>query len=337
MSNLVTQMAPRVSVVMSVYNEARRLEFTIERLRQQTFQEFELIIVNDGSTDASPFILDRYQQLDPRIQVVHQDNSGITRALIRGCCAARGEFVARHDADDWSEPTRLASQVALLEAHPDVGLVSCTTRYMGPNGEELDLIVRNDTPVEATRKLLDEQQGPPAHGSVMFRRSLYESVGGYRAEFYYAQDADLWLRMAEHSLIAYDRRILYFHRRDPLSTSGRMGLTQREYGRWGQRCRTARREGRSEQHVLDEARTRTAELLQADRRRPTRNGQAIMAYMIGTTLSRQQDARASGYFGQTIRLNPFYWKAWLRLFWEFARFDRAKPVANKPNGQGNFK
>jgi len=208
---------------MSVYNGAAHITRAIDGIRNQTWQDFELIIVDDGSTDQTPRIIETYQRQDDRIRVIRQENMGLTMALIRACNAARGEFIARHDADDWSEPTRVAEQVALLDADASHGLVSCATQYIGPKGELLELIARNDAPAEATRKLLDERQGPAAHGSVMFRRSLYEAVGGYRPEFYCGQDSDLWMRMAERLRIAFDTRLLYFARRDPNGVSGRLG------------------------------------------------------------------------------------------------------------------
>ena len=314
MSPLQTPVAaPRVSVVMSVYNEAARVSRAIDSLLCQTCTDFELILIDDGSQDQTPEILEKYRQRDARVRVIRQDNAGLTRALIRGCAEARGEYIARHDADDWSEPTRLAEQVALLDADPNVGFVSCATQYVGPNDELLELVVRQDGPTEATRKLLDERQGPPAHGSVMFRRRIYEAVGGYRAEFYCGQDSDLWHRMAERTTIAYCPDVLYSWRRNFNGISGRLGLAQQEFGRLGQACRAARRDGRSEQPFLEAASQLTEDL----RTRPCvgtpSRGRATMAYLIGTILAQRGDRRARSYFRQAICLNPFHGRAWLRL------------------------
>ncbi|MBS0201600.1 MAG: glycosyltransferase [Planctomycetes bacterium] len=298
---------------MSVYNESARVGRAVDSLLQQTWTDFELILVDDGSLDDTPAILERYRQQDARIRVIRQENAGLTMALIRGCQEARGEYIARHDADDWSEPSRLVEQVTLLDANLDVGFVSCGTQYVGPNDEPLELIVRGDGPVEATRKLLDERQGPPAHGSVMFRRSLYEAVGGYRSEFYCGQDSDLWLRMAEHALTAYCRQVLYSYRLRLGAISSRLGPAQQEFGRFGQDCRAARREGRSETPVLESAR-KLADQLRARTRPGTSTwGLATMAYLIGSTLAQRGDQRYRNYYWQAVRLNPLYWRAWLRL------------------------
>src|SRR5262245_10874644 len=117
--------APVVSVVIGTYNDAGCLSAAIDSIRAQTFGDWELIVVNDGSTDGTAALLDRYAAADHRISVILQANAGLTQALIRGCAAARGAYIARQDADDISYPLRLQRQVEALAAKPDVGLVSC--------------------------------------------------------------------------------------------------------------------------------------------------------------------------------------------------------------------
>src|SRR5262245_47015027 len=128
---------PEVSVVMSVHNGASHLVATLDSILSQEGVELEFIAVNDGSTDKSAQILDDYAQRDDRMRVVHQDNTGLTVALIRGCGIARGEFIARQDVGDVSLPGRLARQRAILDAEPAVVMVSCATRFVGPADEEL--------------------------------------------------------------------------------------------------------------------------------------------------------------------------------------------------------
>ncbi len=320
MSNPLTAIetaTPRVSVVMSVYNGATHLPRAVDSVLAQTWTDFEFVIVDDGSTDATPSMLSTYQQADRRVRVITQTNAGLTQALIRGCAEARGEFIARHDADDWSEPTRLAEQIGLLETDPSIGFVSCATQYVGPNDEPLEVVSRNDSPAEATRKLLDERMGPPAHGSVMFRRALYESVGGYRAEFYFGQDSDLWMRMAEKASIAYTTRCLYSARRDPESVSGRMSGLQHAFGELGQQCRAARRAGQSEAEPLAGAGGLCETVRHQRQPNGSRRGQSTMAYLIGSTLKTQGDRRAAAYFWRAVKLNPLNWRAWMRLITPF--------------------
>src|SRR4051794_29608800 len=113
---------PKVTVLLAVYNGERYLREAIDSILGQTFQDFEFLIINDGSTDSTREIILSYH--DPRIRLVdNEDNIGQTRSLNRGLALAAGQFVARQDADDISEPERLASQVAFLEIHPEVVLL----------------------------------------------------------------------------------------------------------------------------------------------------------------------------------------------------------------------
>src|SRR5215471_8330953 len=128
---------PEVSIVMSVYNGASRLAATLDSILTQEGVALEFIVVNDGSTDTSGRILNDYASRDSRVRVIHQGNTGLTRALIRGCDAARGEFIARQDAGDTSLPARLKSQVDVLRKQQDCVLVSCWTDVVGPKGEFL--------------------------------------------------------------------------------------------------------------------------------------------------------------------------------------------------------
>src|SRR5262249_43199813 len=147
--------------------------------------EFEFIVVNDGSRDKSGQILNEYAQRDSRLHIIHQENTGLTRALIRGCGAARGEFIARQDAGDISLPGRLARQRVIFDAEPAVVMVSCATRFIGPSDEELFTVTQSCEELEEGlgQLTIDKVRGPSCHGSVMFRRSTYVQVGGYRAAF----------------------------------------------------------------------------------------------------------------------------------------------------------
>ena len=126
-----------VSVVMSVYNGASNLAATMDSILSQEGVEFEFIVVNDGSTDKTGEILDDYARRDDRVRVIHQENTGLTRALIRGCAAATGEFIARQDAGDVSLAGRLALQLDVFRNNSNVVMTSCGTRFVGPGNEVL--------------------------------------------------------------------------------------------------------------------------------------------------------------------------------------------------------
>lgn len=305
---------PKVSVVMSVYNDAERVEHAVRGILAQTFRDLELIVVDDGSSDGSGAVLDRLAGEDARLRVIHQDNTGLTRALIRGCNEARGEFIARQDSDDWSHPQRIAEQVALLDSDARIGFVSCATEYIGPGDEHLSVMSRPTDPEVATRGLLEERQGPPAHGSVMFRKSLYHAVGGYRAEFHYSQDSDLWLRMGEHQCIGYVADVRYRHRKEPRSISGARREQQSAFAGFAHASRQARVRGQSDADVLAAARALSDRIrADGDRAENESSGSVDIAYLIGSQLAQNGDARARSYLWRVLRAKPWHGRALLRV------------------------
>ncbi|MFZ1576355.1 MAG: glycosyltransferase family 2 protein, partial [Chromatiaceae bacterium] len=190
---------PPVSVIMSVYNGESSLTATLDSVLAQKGVVFEFIVVDDGSTDGGGAMLDDYARRDERVRVIHRENRGLTRALMRGCAAARGQYIARQDAGDLSLPGRLARQFAFLESNPEVVLTACGSRFVGPAGEPLYEVIQQGDELQRGLEQLDSKRvrGPSHHGSVMFRRATYQAVGGYRPEFRVAQDLDLWMRLAE--------------------------------------------------------------------------------------------------------------------------------------------
>ena len=126
----------KVSIVMGVYNDEVNLEKTINSILSQTYTDWELLVVNDGSTDNTPFLLNKLARNDERVKIIQQSNMGLTKALIRGCEEAIGEFIARQDSGDISFPTRLEEQVKVLEQDPSVSLVSSFTKFVAPQQDE---------------------------------------------------------------------------------------------------------------------------------------------------------------------------------------------------------
>ena len=300
----------RVSVVMSVYNAAEHLAATLDSILAQTLTDFELIAIDDGSTDGSGAMLDAYAQRDARIRVVHQENRGLTRALIAGCAIARGTYIARHDAGDLSDPERLATQTRILDEAPDAVLVACATQYVGPELEPLWVARPREAPnapmhVLRGTELLD---GPTHHGSVMFRRDAYERAGGYRAPFAYGQDFDLWYRLAQLGKFAAAPEVLYTARITPDSISGSARPQQQELARLSLAALEARLRGESDEAILDEAAAVT-------RLRGAASGRTKAAglYFIGEMLRRNRDPRARAYLRRAIAAWPLELRAWVRL------------------------
>jgi len=309
---------PTVSVVMGVYNGADEVVSSLESIFDQGNCDFEVIVVDDGSTDGSGRVLDELATQDTRLTVVHQSNVGLTRALVRGCSMARGEFIARQDSGDVSLPGRLAAQIQHLRSVPGAVAVTCHTEFVGPRDEPLYVASISETALAAGLSAANGEQcrGPSHHGSVMMRRDAYEAVGGYRAEFYFAQDLDLWTRMAEIGKFGVVEEVLYRARMEPQSLSGMQSREQRELALLITQATRARRSGQ-----LD-----TEAVMCASAIRPVKRGgraRRIAAgnYFIGCCLRGTNPVAATEYFRQAVRDDPWHWKA--RARWLQARLSSA--------------
>lgn len=179
---------------MPVRNGAATLAAAVESIRAQTFPAWELIVIDDHSTDGTPRMLAEMAGADPRIRVLGNPSRGIAHALETGCAAAHGEWIARMDADDLMHPERLERQLEHARRHPDLGLVSCMVRYGGSQAgyaAHVDWLNSLDSPETIAMRRFVE--APVAHPSVMFRRRLLETHGGYRHGDF-PEDYELWLR-----------------------------------------------------------------------------------------------------------------------------------------------
>ena len=188
---------PTVSVMMPVYNASAFVRDAIEGLRAQTWTDFELLVLDDGSTDDSGAIVDHVARADTRIRVIHRENRGIAKTRNELLHLARGEFVAVNDADDISLPTRLERQVQYLRAHPNCVAVGSRMRFIDPRGKEVCEYFTQTSHAEIEKVHLAGLGSAMGHSSVMMRREAALRVGGYREEFPVAEDLDLWLRLAE--------------------------------------------------------------------------------------------------------------------------------------------
>lgn len=205
--------APIVSVVMSVYNGERFLREAVESILDQSFLEFEFIIINDGSTDFTAEMLDSYQKNDPRVHVYHQENRGLVESLNRGCGLAQGSYIARMDADDISVKNRLMWQVDFMEKHPEVGVLGGAAEIIDTTGNSLRTAANPIEDHEIRYALLDDC--PVWHPTVLMRKDVFVSVGGYRKVVFGAEDYDLWLRIADHYQLANLEAVLLHYRLHP--------------------------------------------------------------------------------------------------------------------------
>ena len=192
-SVLRDKIIPKISVVMAAYNEEQTIRSAITSILEQTFADWELIIVDDTSTDSTSTIVKEFQEKDQRIRLlVNQSNLGLAASLNRGIAIARGKYIARMDADDTSYPDRLHLQKEFLETNQEIAVVGGNADL----ADELDNVIRSTkmprTPEEINRLIV--KMCPLIHPSVMYRLDFIQKMGGYDERLRRKQDYDLWLR-----------------------------------------------------------------------------------------------------------------------------------------------
>ncbi len=233
-------MTPAVSVVMPVRNGAAYLRESVASIQAQAVGDFELLIVDDGSDDATPALLASFAA-DPRIRIFHQPPQGIVVALNSAIAQARAPYLARLDADDRARPDRLGKQFAFMEAHPEIGLLGTWAEVIDGAGTRVGRLTPPADPARLARVL--ERTNPFVHSSLMMRTALVRRLGGYRSAFRAAEDYDLWLRMAEAAGVANLAEDLTQYRRHAASQSQRDAVRQSFSTRLAQRAAAARRSG----------------------------------------------------------------------------------------------
>jgi glycosyltransferase involved in cell wall biosynthesis len=185
-------MSPEISILIGTYNNATTLPRAIESILSQTFRDLELIVVDDGSTDSTPDVVQAFA--DPRFRHLQLEHMGIARSLNAGLREVAAPVVAIQDADDWSEPNRLERQLAALHEQSEVAVVGCRMREVDEHGTELaprTAFVAGDV----GRVLM--RFNPIPNSCAAFRRDVVLGLGGYDAAYRYAMDSDLWQRVAE--------------------------------------------------------------------------------------------------------------------------------------------
>jgi len=225
-SILGAKAAPRVTVVMPVCNAARFVREAVASVLAQTYCDFELIVVDDLSSDESLSILQCFD--DARIRIIgHETNKGAAVSRNEALAAARGELVAIMDADDVCVPTRLERQMAFLDANPRVGLVGCG---IYDNIDAENVVLHTSYLPECNEAIQRDlmERWCFLHSSIMFRRSLYETVGGYASAFEPAEDYDFVLRILEHCEAhnLYERLVSYRLNPKGLSVRSRQYINQ---------------------------------------------------------------------------------------------------------------
>lgn len=233
-------MAPLVSVIMPVHNGGPWLRPAVDSVLGQDLADFELLAVDDGSTDGSDAVLRRYAEADPRVRVLQPPGRGLVGALNCAIVAARAPLIARLDADDIAKPERLAIQRGHLDAHPRVGLLGSFAEKIDQDGH----VIGRLTPATGSDELktLLARTNPFIHSSIMMRTDIVRRLGGFRAAFEAAEDYDLWLRVSEVAELGNLPEYLTLYRWHPANVSQRKELRQSFSLRLARRSAAARRE-----------------------------------------------------------------------------------------------
>ena len=237
-----------IHVVMPVYNAAPFLRQAVNSVLAQTYGDFELIAVNDGSTDDTLDILRDYAARDERIRVYTQANVGTSPTLNRGIELAEGEWIFLMHADDLMRPNRLERQLQFIREHPELSLVSSLVRHIDSRnrviGRDHSKLV---TPEAVEQVIASNGLIGISHPAVAFRRSAVLAVGGYRQAFWPAEDTDLWNRMVEHGykVLVQSEYLLDYRMHGQAASISRARLTKTKT-RWLKECMVCRRAGRME-------------------------------------------------------------------------------------------
>jgi glycosyltransferase involved in cell wall biosynthesis len=217
-SSAAPEQTPLVSVVMPAFNAARFIRAAVDSVLAQSYRHFELVVVDDASSDETAAILRDYQKRDDRVRVHrHPINEGVTAALNRGCAIATGEFIARMDADDLCLPERLAQQVAYLRQHPEVGAVGGWVQQVDEYGRPGKIHRPPTDPTLVSWSLFFCSS--LVHPLVMMRRDLLERVGCYRPDYPHNEDYDLWFRLSRITKLGNLPDVLLRYRIWPASVS----------------------------------------------------------------------------------------------------------------------
>ena len=206
-----------LSVVMAVYNGEKYLKEAIDSILNQSFGDFEFIIVNDGSTDDTQLILESYK--DARIRIISQQNAGLSKSLNRGIAIATGQFIARIDADDNALPHRLEKQMEVLTKHPNIVLLGSNANIIDKEGNYL---YTSSLKSSVEHPSIFETSNPFFHSSVVFRKTVFDECGGYNEEvIHHFEDKLLWAKMFAHGQLANLQEALINYRITPHSISNK--------------------------------------------------------------------------------------------------------------------
>jgi glycosyltransferase involved in cell wall biosynthesis len=234
-----------ISVVMPVYNGERFLAEAVESVLNQTYKDFEFIIVDDGSTDSTPQMLQRYAEKDPRVKIINAGKVGLSKAMNLGMTAAQYPWIARMDADDVCLPRRLEACIEAAQADPDVVVWGTGIHHINAKGKVLSTSRVGPRTREQFNHLRQTGQAVQViNPSAMMRKDIVDKVGGYKEAFTAAHDLEIFDEMAEYGPILCIPEILVLYRVHGTSISAKKFFTQKKLARYVEARRHARLESR---------------------------------------------------------------------------------------------
>lgn len=216
-----------ISVLLPVYNAEPYLHEAIESVLNQTYRDFELLALNDGSTDNSLAILNEFAARDKRVRVISRENKGLVETLNELVSKASGEYLARMDADDICLPERFAKQIAFMDTHPEHVVVGSWVETINAKGQQIGLI---KSPIHHADIDQAQLRGHTSicHPAAIIRKKAMRETAGYKPEYICAEDLDLWLRLAEIGKLANIPEVLLKYRLHENSISEAAGELQQK-------------------------------------------------------------------------------------------------------------
>lgn len=202
---------PLITILSGFYNRASHVKESIESLRNQSYKNIEIILFDDCSTDETLINLMKQAKEDTRISVVsHKENKGFVQGLKDAINLSKGKYIAIHGSGDISKPDRIQKQVDTLESNPNICVTGCYREIEKEKDDMSGHVFKDD--VKGDSKDFIIHTNPFSHGEVMFRKDIYDEVGGYRTEFKFAQDRDLWCRMSRLGKLYVIPQVLYIRK-----------------------------------------------------------------------------------------------------------------------------
>jgi glycosyltransferase involved in cell wall biosynthesis len=293
--------SPAVSVLMPIHNGEQTLAEAVQSILAQTFKDFELIAVDDGSTDRTLLILEGFAKHDSRVKVLSRPNTGIAGALNDAIEEARGEFLARMDCDDVALPERFEKQVAFLRSHPDYVLLGSRVLLVEPYGTPMYATDHETEHSKIAAQLLQGVGWAVVHPAAMMRASAVKTAGGYRADRVPIEDLDLFLRLTEMGKAANLPEVLLHYRQHLESTN---------------HTRFHEQESKKRACVAD-AYSRRGASLPAGWRPPPRHQlstQAEISQWAWTALKHRHLPAARRHAWSVMRMNPLAISSWRLMY-----------------------